>query len=82
MENEIKTEVKEQEFEIAPEAPEAKSEIPTEEELLDLGIKDIHREEDLPFVLEQFGKQMRGEVEVARQLPINTLRQGLITTLC
>jgi PAS domain S-box-containing protein len=42
----------------------------TEEELMHLGIDDIHPEEDLPLVIEQFEQQLKGEVKLAASLPV------------
>jgi PAS domain S-box-containing protein len=41
-----------------------------EEELMNLRIDDIHPENDLPFVLEQFERQAKGEIELAAGLPV------------
>ena len=40
------------------------------EEIRGLSIADIHPAEDLPRVLEQFEKQFRGEITVARDIPM------------
>jgi diguanylate cyclase (GGDEF)-like protein/PAS domain S-box-containing protein len=40
------------------------------EELGQLSIRDIHREQDWPYVFEQFKKQASGETRVAANLPI------------
>jgi PAS domain S-box-containing protein len=40
------------------------------EEIKKLGVQDIHPKKDLPRVLDQFDKQMRGEVKVAENLPV------------
>ncbi|MDA3945457.1 MAG: PAS domain S-box protein [Helicobacteraceae bacterium] len=40
------------------------------EELPFLGVTDIHPEEELPYVLSQFEKQARGEIELASDLPV------------
>jgi PAS domain S-box-containing protein len=42
----------------------------TPEELTTLSITDIHPAKDLPFVLEQFEKQLQGEIELAADLPV------------
>ena len=42
----------------------------TEEELMRLGIDDIHPENDLPFVIEQFERQAKGEIRLAAGLPV------------
>lgn len=41
-----------------------------ENELKDLGVMDIHPEEDLSYVIEQFEKQARGELTLAKDIPI------------
>jgi PAS domain S-box-containing protein len=40
------------------------------EEIISLGVEDIHPEKDLPFVIEQFEKQARREIAVAGSLPV------------
>ena len=40
------------------------------EEIKHLGVMDIHSKEDLPYVIEQFGKQARGEITLARNIPV------------
>ena len=42
----------------------------TKEEFAGLSVKDIHPEADLPYVIEQFEKQSRGEFIVAENLPV------------
>jgi PAS domain S-box-containing protein len=42
----------------------------SEQEILKLGIKDLHPPEDLPHVLEQFDKQAAGELTKATALPV------------
>ncbi len=42
----------------------------TEKELTKLGVPDIHPKKDLPYVLQQFKKQARGEITVAKDLPV------------
>jgi len=42
----------------------------TEQELVRLGVADIHPAEDLPFVISQFEKQARGEILVATDIPV------------
>ncbi|MFZ2054453.1 MAG: PAS domain S-box protein [Candidatus Aminicenantales bacterium] len=42
----------------------------TEEELMRLGVNDIHPEDDLPFVIEQFMRQAKGEIKLAAGLPV------------
>ncbi|MFH1116124.1 MAG: PAS domain S-box protein [Pseudomonadota bacterium] len=40
------------------------------QELLELGVDDIHPVEDLPFVLDQFHKLREGEIRVAGDIPV------------
>jgi len=42
----------------------------TEEEITRLSIKDIHPEVDLPYVMEQFERQARGEIKLAVAIPV------------
>jgi PAS domain S-box-containing protein len=49
----------------------------TEEEIKALGVKDIHPEQELPYVIEQFEKQMREEIKLAPSLPVRK-RDGSI----
>jgi PAS domain S-box-containing protein len=42
----------------------------TEEELMRMGIDDIHPKEDLPFIIEQFERQAKGEIKLAAGLPV------------
>jgi PAS domain S-box-containing protein len=42
----------------------------TREEIVRLGIENIHPAEDLPRVLEEFSRQMKGEKTVAENLPV------------
>jgi PAS domain S-box-containing protein len=42
----------------------------TEEELMRMGVADIHPENDLPFIIEQFERQAKGEIEIAAGLPV------------
>jgi PAS domain S-box-containing protein len=42
----------------------------TEEEFRQLSIRDIHPPDDLPYVIEQFEKQVRGELDLATDLPV------------
>ena len=39
-------------------------------EINDLGVMDIHPEQDLPYVMEQFDKQTRGEITLAKDIPV------------
>ena len=40
------------------------------EEILSLGLADIHPQEDLPRVAEQFERQLRGEISLAADVPV------------
>ena len=40
------------------------------EEIKNLGVADIHPKEDLPYVIEQFEKQARREIAVAKDIPV------------
>ena len=40
------------------------------EEIKNMGIMDIHAEEDLPYVIEQFEKQSKKEIGIAKDLPV------------
>jgi len=42
----------------------------SEEELMRMGVDDIHPENDLPFVMEQFERQAKGEIRIAEGLPV------------
>ncbi|MHC4662673.1 MAG: sensor histidine kinase [Planctomycetota bacterium] len=42
----------------------------TEDELKQLGVQNIHPKEDLPYVKEQFEKQARGEIIIAKDIPV------------
>jgi PAS domain S-box-containing protein len=41
-----------------------------EDELQNLGVMDIHPEESLSYVIEQFEKQMKGELTLAKDMPV------------
>jgi len=41
-----------------------------EKKLKTLGVEHIHPKGDLPYILKQFKKQARGEISVARNLPV------------
>jgi len=41
-----------------------------QEEIRNLGVMEIHPEEDLPYVIEQFEKQSRGEITIAKDIPV------------
>lgn len=40
------------------------------EELKELGVNDIHPEKDLPYVIDQFKKQSKGKITLARDIPV------------
>ena len=40
------------------------------EEIPSLGVMDIHPEKDLPYVVDQFEKQLRKEITLAKDLPV------------
>ena len=40
------------------------------EEIKNMGVMDIHPEEDLPYVIEQFEKLLRKEIELAKDIPV------------
>jgi PAS domain S-box-containing protein len=40
------------------------------EELLKLGVGDIHPEKDLPYVIDSFTKQMQGKMTLSKDLPV------------
>jgi signal transduction histidine kinase len=42
----------------------------TEAEMSDLGVQDIHPEEDLLYVKDQFEKQVRKEIALAKDIPV------------
>ena len=42
----------------------------TFDEMINIGVMDIHPEKDLPYVLEQFEKQLKKEIIVARDIPM------------
>lgn len=42
----------------------------TEEEIKTLGVMDIHPEEDLPYVIDQFERQAKGEFTLASNIPV------------
>ena len=42
----------------------------THDELLELGVVDIHPKEDLGHILELFEKQARGEIRIAERVPV------------
>ncbi|OGW26294.1 MAG: hypothetical protein A2X59_12490 [Nitrospirae bacterium GWC2_42_7] len=41
-----------------------------EQEIKKLGVRDIHPEKDLPYVIEQFEKQVRKEILTAKDIPV------------
>jgi len=42
----------------------------TMDEIKTLGLRDIHPESDLPYVIDQFERQVRGESSLARDIPV------------
>ncbi len=42
----------------------------TSQEIVKLEVMDIHPAEDLPYVIDQFEKQARGEISLARNIPV------------
>ena len=40
------------------------------DEIMQLGVPDIHPQQDLPHVIEQFGRQLRGEIPLAADIPV------------
>jgi len=42
----------------------------TEEEIKTLGVMDIHHEEDLPYVIDQFERQAKGEFALGSNIPV------------
>ncbi|MDP2989373.1 MAG: PAS domain S-box protein, partial [Kiritimatiellota bacterium] len=40
------------------------------EEIIKLRVKDIHPEKDIPYVMEQFQKQARGDFTLAKDMPV------------
>jgi PAS domain S-box-containing protein len=49
----------------------------SEKEITKLGVKDIHPEADLPFVVEQFEKQTRKEMKTAKDIPMKRKDGGV-----
>ncbi len=43
------------------------------DDVTSLGVADVHREEDLPHVAQQFDKQLRGEITLARDIPVKRI---------
>ncbi len=41
-----------------------------EEEINNISVEDIHLENDLPYVMEQFEKQARKEIQLAKDIPV------------
>ena len=50
----------------------------SEDELLNLGVADIHPKKDLPYVVDQFTKQVQGKLDVAKDIPILRKDKGII----
>lgn len=42
----------------------------TEQELLELGVYDIHPKDSLPYVIDQFEKQIKEEILIAKDIPV------------
>ena len=42
----------------------------SQEEISSLGIMDIHPEKDIPFVVDQFERQLKGDFSLSRNLPV------------
>ena len=42
----------------------------TREEIMNLGVADIHPEEDLPRVVDEFEKQVKGVITLAKDIPV------------
>lgn len=42
----------------------------TQDEFTDLGVADIHRQEDLPWILADIEKHLRGEIELTANIPV------------
>jgi PAS domain S-box-containing protein len=42
----------------------------SEEEMKNLGVNDIHSKKDLPYVIDQFERQIKGEFSMSRDLPV------------
>ncbi|MBU4312410.1 MAG: PAS domain S-box protein, partial [Candidatus Omnitrophica bacterium] len=42
----------------------------SQEEIKNLGVMDIHPKKDLPYVIEQFEKQSKGELTLAKDIPV------------
>ncbi|MHC4555987.1 MAG: PAS domain S-box protein [Planctomycetota bacterium] len=49
----------------------------SQQEFENLGVVDIHPEEDLPYVIEQFEKQARGELTLAKDIPVKRKDGGV-----
>jgi len=50
----------------------------TLEEIQNIGVNDIHPEKDLPYVIEQFEKQLRGEITLAVNIPLLSKNGNII----
>ena len=55
----------------------------SDEELLELGVEDIHPEEDLPSIARQFERQLKGELSLAPSLPVKRKdgRSSMLTSI-
>ena len=49
-----------------------------ENELLNLGIKDIHPESDISFVLKQFNNLCKGAIKIAKNIPVKCKDKSII----
>lgn len=49
----------------------------TSEEFTGLIVSDIHPEQDMPYILEQFERQLRGEIQLASDIPVKR-RDGTV----
>lgn len=50
----------------------------SEEELLCLGVEDIHPPEDIAYVIEQFTAQIKGEISLAKDISVLTKDKKVI----
>lgn len=49
----------------------------SQEESKKMGVMDIYPKEDLPYVMEQFEKQTRGEITLAKDIPVKRKNQSM-----
>ena len=47
------------------------------DEIVLIGVSDIHPEQDLPYVVEKFERQLRGEIQTAADIPVKR-KDGLV----